>query len=180
MKKIISASLALILMCAFAGCERYPQLYYYIKVEDASGNSLLAEKPQPGKISPQDIAVECVKWDTLKGGPDVADGINGTFLDVEPVRYYVILDKRTPYLLVNANAQAGVHRKDCPDTYIYWPDGTCDTLRVDDSVSSLAIPDFFINGGRQEDDQGFITVVKSATRKVDPKERLHYPKEKAK
>lgn len=164
----------------FSACQRYPELFYYITVQDAEGRNILAENDAAGKINVNDIVFERVYSDTTlvfhvaKDEGTTADSTNPASDDLDPgsvsaygkdsTFHYAKAQYQsysaTPHLWINGDVPIGVKLDECPPLLIHWPDGTCDTLQIENPNGTWGSVKYYINHKRVKDHDDFINITK--------------------
>lgn len=145
MKKLLLMTLLMVLVCNFTACQRYPYLSYYIVVVDKDGNNLLTDSAQEGMINVGDV------WFERHGA-----GVNDTSFvisveaDTADAACYASYQRHydPKHIQVDASARIGVHLDECPLLIAHWPDGSVDSMKIDNANGTMGNPKYYINGKR--------------------------------
>lgn len=146
MKKLLFLSILIIVACSFTGCQRYPWLTYYIVVEDKNGNNLLTDSAEAGKINISDVWFER-HGEMVNDTSIVLDTHIKDEVDTAGTCYASYQKGYTPeHIMVDASASIGVKLEECPKLIAHWPDGSVDTLQIDNANGTMSDPEYYVNG----------------------------------
>lgn len=158
MKCLKKFAIVLGIAATLVSCQRYPFLYYYVRVQDAAGHNLLSEQPVDGAICVKDLVFERhapgKPVQTFKEGEVTVEGGQAD------AQFCQNSDESRTHLMIDASASIGVKKAECPLLVICFPDGTRDSLVIDNSRGTMSSPRYFINGVKQKDQDGMITIIR--------------------
>lgn len=161
MKNLLLLGLLVTVACTFIGCQRYPWLSYYIVVEDKNGNNLLTDSAEAGKININDVWFE--RHGAMVNDTSIVLNIY-TKDEVDTAgTCYATYQKgyTTEHIMVDASASIGVKLEECPQLIAHWPDGSVDTMLIDNANGTMGDPVYYINGKKVKcRDEHYLVITK--------------------